>query len=146
MRAVVQRVKFSKVSLRNKVLAEIGQGLVVLLGISQSDTEEDIDYIADKILNLRVFDDEEGKLNLSVKEIRGEILVVSQFTLYGDCRKGRRPSFVEAAGPEQAVVFYKKVVEKLTESGLIVKEGKFREKMLVEIANDGPVTILLESK
>ncbi len=153
MRAVVQRVKSGKVSLQNtnksepdKVFAEIKQGFVVLLGVSKNDTQDDINYILDKLLNLRIFDDEEGKLNLSIKDVGGEILVVSQFTLYGDCRKGRRPSFVEAASPEVAQVIYQKVVDGLASSGLTVKEGKFQEKMLVEIANDGPVTLLLDSK
>ncbi len=153
MRAVVQRVKSGKVSLQNtnksepdKVFAEIKQGFVVLLGVSKNDTQDDINYTLDKLLNLRIFDDEKGKLNLSIKDVGGEILVVSQFTLYGDCRKGRRPSFVEAASPEVAQVIYQKVVDGLVSSGLTVKEGKFQEKMLVEIANDGPVTLLLDSK
>lgn len=153
MRAVVQRVKSGKVSLQNtnksepdKVFAEIKQGFVVLLGVSKNDTQDDINYTLDKLLNLRIFDDEKGKLNLSIKDVGGEILVVSQFTLYGDCRKGRRPSFVEAASPEVAQVIYQKVVDGLAGSGLTVKEGKFQEKMLVEIANDGPVTLLLDSK
>ena len=146
MKAVVQRVSQGKVSVDGKVLASIGQGLVVLLGAARGDGASDVNYIVDKILNLRIFPDVDGKLNLSVKDIDGEILVVSQFTLLGDCRKGRRPSFTEAAPPNEAMTLYKSVIEKLTKEGISVGEGKFQAMMQVKIVNDGPVTILLDSK
>ena len=145
MRAVIQRVSAGKVLVENKVLAEIKQGVVVLLGVSQDDEEKDVNYIAEKIANLRIFGDEEGKLNRSVKDIDGEVLVVSQFTLLGDCRKGRRPSFAKAAQPQKALQLYAGVIENLRAAGLAVKEGKFQALMSVEITNDGPVTILLDS-
>lgn len=145
MRAVIQRVSAGKVLVENKVLAEIKQGVVVLLGVSQDDEEKDVNYIAEKIANLRIFGDEEGKLNRSVKDIDGEVLVVSQFTLLGDCRKGRRPSFAKAAQPQKALQLYTGVIENLRAAGLAVKEGKFQALMSVEITNDGPVTILLDS-
>lgn len=146
MRAVVQRVSRGTVSVGAEVLAKIGQGLVVLLGISQRDEDEDVSYIAEKIAHLRIFSDKEGKFNLSVNDIGGEVLVVSQFTLFGDVRKGRRPSFTEAASLEKAEAFYRKVLENLRETGVKVKEGKFQAKMDVEIVNEGPVTIILDSK
>jgi len=145
LRAVIQRVSAGKVLVENKVLAEIKQGVVVLLGVSQDDEEKDVNYIAEKIANLRIFGDEEGKLNRSVKDIDGEVLVVSQFTLLGDCRKGRRPSFAKAAQPQKALQLYTGVIENLRAAGLAVKEGKFQALMSVEITNDGPVTILLDS-
>lgn len=146
MRAVVQRVNGGGVKTNNKLLSEIAQGLVVLLGIGEEDSNEDAEYIAEKITNLRIFSDAEEKLNLSVKDIGGEVLVVSQFTLMGDCRKGRRPSFAKAADPEEAMRLYKLVIEELRKGAVPVKEGKFQAKMTVEIINDGPVTILLDSK
>jgi len=146
LRAVVQRVNGGGVKTNNKLLSEIAQGLVVLLGIGEEDSNEDAEYIAEKITNLRIFSDAEEKLNLSVKDIGGEVLVVSQFTLMGDCRKGRRPSFAKAADPGEAMRLYKLVIKELRKAALPVKEGKFQAKMTVEIINDGPVTILLDSK
>lgn len=142
----MQRVKKGKVKLKGKVLANIGQGLVVLLGVSKEDNQKDVSYIVDKIANLRIFSDKEGKFNLSVKEVDGQVLAVSQFTLFGDCRRGRRPSFSKAASLEKAKILYEKVLEGLQGKGLSVKQGKFQAKMSVEIINDGPVTILLDSQ
>jgi D-tyrosyl-tRNA(Tyr) deacylase len=148
MRAVVQRVSSAKVSLKEtgEISGAIGCGLMVLLGIGTEDTEADGRYLAEKIANLRIFEDEAGKMNRSVIDIGGEILAVSQFTLYGDCRHGRRPSFTEAARPELAEPLYLSFVKVLTNLGLVVKTGIFRTDMLVDIANSGPVTLLLDSK
>lgn len=146
MRAVVQRVARGKVTVEGQVKGEIGKGYVVLLGVQVDDTEKDALYLADKVLNLRIFPDEEGKMNLSILDVGGSILVVSQFTLLGDCRNGRRPSFIQAARPEMADELYNKFVQLLKDSGLNVATGQFQTDMLVEIANDGPVTILLDSK
>ena len=145
MKAVIQRVSSAKVTTGRELLARIGKGLVILLGVAEEDGEKDKDYVADKVANLRIFDDHNGKLNLSIKNIAGEILVVSQFTLLADCRKGRRPSFAKAAQPDRANQLYKEFIEKLEESGLSVKEGRFQAKMSLELINDGPVTILLDS-
>lgn len=146
MRAVVQRVKESRVLVNDRLVGEIGRGFNVLLGISKEDTLEDLKYIKDKIINLRVFEDENDKMNLSLLDIKGDILAISQFTLYGDCRKGRRPNFMNAMGGEEAKELYEKFVEMLKESGLRVETGEFGAHMNVEIQNDGPVTILLDSK
>ncbi|MBE6072567.1 MAG: D-tyrosyl-tRNA(Tyr) deacylase [Clostridium butyricum] len=146
MRAVVQRVTSSSVSVENKVIGKINQGFNVLLGISQDDTNEDLQYIADKIINLRVFQDENDKMNLSLLDVNGEILVISQFTLYGDCRKGRRPNFMQAKGGDEARILYEEFLKILKSSGLKVETGEFGADMKVEINNDGPVTILLDSK
>lgn len=145
MRAVIQRVLSSSVEVDSITIGQIGSGINVLLGISKTDTEDDIKYIKDKILNLRIFHDEQGKLNKSINEVGGEILIVSQFTLYGDCRKGRRPSFVEALGGKEAEEIYNKFVESVRETGIKVETGKFGADMKVSIVNDGPVTILLDS-
>ncbi|MBU1397481.1 MAG: D-tyrosyl-tRNA(Tyr) deacylase [Proteobacteria bacterium] len=145
MRAVVQRVKESSVSVDGKIIGKIGAGLLVLIGIAKKDTISDIDFIADKILNLRIFEDENKKMNMSVLDIGGEILVVSQFTLLGDCRKGRRPSFIDAAEPEKANELYEKFVEKIRGRGVKVKTGIFRAMMDVSLVNDGPVTLIVES-
>lgn len=145
LRAVIQRVSSSRVSVENEPLAEIKQGLVVLLGVSQDDQEKDVNYIVEKIANIRAFDDGSGKLNLSVKDLNGEVLIISQFTLFGDCRKGRRPSFTKAAEPARALELYKSVIKKLQDIGLSVKEGQFQARMSLEIMNDGPVTLLLDS-
>ncbi|MFH1976280.1 MAG: D-aminoacyl-tRNA deacylase [Pseudomonadota bacterium] len=145
MRAVVQRVKESSVSVDGKIIGKIGAGLLVLIGIAKKDTISDIDFIADKILNLRIFEDENKKMNRSVLDIGGEILVVSQFTLLGDCRKGRRPSFIDAAEPEKANELYEKFVEKIRGRGVKVKTGIFRAMMDVSLVNDGPVTLIVES-
>lgn len=146
MRAVVQRVRKSSVSVNGEIVGEIGQGLCVLLGVGQGDSEADADYLADKTANLRIFEDGEGKLNLSCLDIQGEILVISQFTLYGDCKKGRRPSFSSAAAPEEANRLYEYFVSKIRDLGLTTATGVFREEMLVEIHNDGPVTLVLDSR
>jgi D-tyrosyl-tRNA(Tyr) deacylase len=146
MRAVVQRVAEARVKVREETVAEIGRGLAVLLGIERDDTEKDIDYLVDKIVHLRIFDDQEGKLNLSVKGTGGEVLVVSQFTLLGDCRRGRRPGYSHAAPAEIARETYSKFLTRLKEAGVGVSKGIFQEKMLVEIFNDGPVTLLLDSR
>ncbi|MBU1182563.1 MAG: D-tyrosyl-tRNA(Tyr) deacylase [Proteobacteria bacterium] len=145
MRAVVQRVKESSLSVDGKIIGKIGAGLLVLIGIAKKDTISDIDFIADKILNLRIFEDENKKMNMSVLDIGGEILVVSQFTLLGDCRKGRRPSFIDAAEPEKANELYEKFVEKIRGRGVKVKTGIFRAMMDVSLVNDGPVTLIVES-
>lgn len=146
MRAVVQRVKKSAVMVDGKVTGSIGQGLMVLIGVKKGDTEADAEYLARKIAALRVFDDENGVMNVNIKDAGGEILAVSQFTLYGDARKGNRPSYFDAAGPEEANALYRNVIERLQADGLHVEEGIFQTEMLVDIANDGPVTILLDSK
>ncbi len=146
MRAVVQRVRRAAISVDGRVRGEIGRGLVVLLGVGEEDGEEDARYLADKIVNLRIFEDEAGKMNLSLLDVRGELMAVSQFTLYGDCRQGRRPGFSRAARPERAEGLYLRFVELAREYGLRVKTGQFRAAMLVEIHNDGPVTLLLDSE
>ena len=146
MRAVIQRVQEARVEVDGEVIGKIGQGFLVLLGVRKDDTEEDVRYLADKVTGLRIFEDEAGKINLSISEVKGEILAVSQFTLYGDCRKGRRPSFDEAAPPDVAERLYELFVEELRKSGIKVETGKFRALMDVHLINSGPVTILLDSK
>ncbi len=146
MRAVVQRVTDAKVTVENTVTGAIEKGLMVLLGVEDGDCEKDADYIADKIAGLRIFDDEEGVMNLSVIDIGGEILSVSQFTLLADARKGKRPNYIKAARPEEAKRLYEYFNKHLEEKGLKVEKGIFQAEMLVEIHNDGPVTILLDSK
>jgi D-aminoacyl-tRNA deacylase len=146
MRAVVQRVSRAKVSVKGTVTGEIAQGLLVLLAVGQSDTKSDVDYMADKVAGLRVFEDSEGKMNRSLAEIRGGVLVVSQFTLYGDLRRGKRPSFDAAAGPQKARELYEYFVERIQAAGLPCQTGRFQEMMQVELVNDGPVTILLDSE
>lgn len=146
MRAVVQRVKHSNVIVDNKIVGEIGKGFNVLLGISKDDTIEDVKYLKDKIVNLRVFEDDDGKLNKSLKEVNGELLIVSQFTLYGDCRKGRRPNFMEALGGEEAEKLYLEFVNLCKDELSKVETGVFGAEMLVDIKNDGPVTLIIDSK
>lgn len=146
MRAVVQRVTSSSVSVDGKVIGAIGKGFNVLIGIAKDDTMDDLNYIKDKIVNLRVFQDENDKMNLSLLDVEGEILAISQFTLYGDCRKGRRPNFMEALGGDEAIKLYDEFVKMLKATGLKVETGEFGADMKVEIHNDGPVTILLDSK
>ena len=145
MRAVVQRVSSSKVTVEGQVTGEINKGLLVLLVVTHEDTSKDVDYIIDKTLNLRIFEDENEKMNLSLKDIGGELLVVSQFTLYGDCRKGRRPSFSTAARPEHATPLYEEFIERVKAEGINVGTGQFGAHMMVDLTNDGPVTILLDS-
>jgi D-tyrosyl-tRNA(Tyr) deacylase len=146
MRAVVQRVTRAKVTVDDKLIGEIGKGLVVLLGIARDDTKLDAAYLAEKICALRIFDDDEGKMNLSVKEAEGGVLIVSQFTLYGDVRRGLRPSWIEAAAPEVAEPMYEFFVRQVRAAVNEVATGSFRAMMQVELVNDGPVTILLDSK
>jgi D-aminoacyl-tRNA deacylase len=145
MRAVVQRVSRANVSVDGQVTGEIGPGFVVLLGVGAGDTEQAARWMADKVADLRVFEDEQGKMNRSLVESGGAVLAVSQFTLYGDCRKGRRPSFDAAARPEQARALYGKFVEFLAARGIRVEQGVFQAMMDVELVNDGPVTLLLDS-
>ena len=145
MRSVVQRVSSSSVSVDGGIIGKIDKGLMVLLGVTHDDTSKDVDYMIDKILNLRIFEDEDDKMNLSLKDVGGELLVVSQFTLYGDCRKGRRPSFTNAARPDQADKLYEEFVAKAKAQGLNVGTGQFGAHMMVDLTNDGPVTILLDS-
>ena len=146
MRAVVQRVASSRVTVDERVTGEVKKGLLVLLGVTHDDTSKDVDYMVDKVTNLRIFEDENDKMNLSLKDIGGEVMAVSQFTLYGDARKGRRPSFSDAARPDVANPLYEEFVEKLRAQGITVGPGVFGAHMMVELTNDGPVTILLESK
>jgi D-tyrosyl-tRNA(Tyr) deacylase len=146
MRAVVQRVTTSDVKVDHEIVGRIGPGLLVLLGVSRFDEEKDAAYLADKVAHLRIFEDDEGKMNLSLLETSGEALVVSQFTLLGDCRKGRRPSFVQAAPPERAEQLYQYFVDQFRLKGIRVSTGQFQAKMAVSLVNDGPVTLILESK
>jgi D-aminoacyl-tRNA deacylase len=145
MRVVVQRVSEARVEVDNAVTGSIGRGLVVLLGVGQGDTEADADYLAGKVVGLRVFPDESHKMNRSVADCGGALLVVSQFTLYGDCRKGRRPSFDGAAAPDLANRLYEYFVAKLREAGLRVETGIFQASMALHLVNDGPVTLILDS-
>ena len=146
MRAVVQRVTQARVTVAEKIAGEIGNGLVVLLGVARDDTQADADYLAAKIVALRIFDDSEGRMNLSLKEVGGGILIVSQFTLYGDVRRGLRPSWSDAASPEVAQPLYERFVTKTTVLVPDVATGSFRSMMQLELVNDGPVTILLDSR
>jgi D-tyrosyl-tRNA(Tyr) deacylase len=146
MRAVVQRVSRAQVSVGKEIVGKVGPGLLVLLGVSKIDTKADAEYLAAKILGLRIFEDETGKMNLSLFETRGSVLAVSQFTLCGDSRKGRRPSFDEAAPPDVARGLYEYFVSKIREAGILCETGQFQAMMQVELVNDGPVTILLDSK
>ena len=145
MRAVVQRVKESTVKSDKEIVGQIGSGLLVLLGVAKDDTAKEADYLANKIINLRIFEDQDGKMNRSLLETGGELLAVSQFTLLADCRKGRRPSFIEAAEPEKAIDLYEKFVDIVRAKGIGVQTGRFRAQMEVALVNDGPVTIIIES-
>ena len=145
MRCVVQRVKEASVTVAGETVGKIGPGYMVLIGVRVEDTEKDVRYMADKVPNLRIFEDAEDKMNLSLKDIGGEILAVSQFTLYGDARGGRRPSFIAAARPEAANELYEQLVASWREQGIHVETGRFRTHMEVGLINDGPVTILLDS-
>jgi D-tyrosyl-tRNA(Tyr) deacylase len=145
MRALLQRVSYCKVRVDGREVSSIGTGLLVLLGVSTVDDEKDVDFIVGKVLSLRIFDDPEGKLNLSLAEVGGELMVVSQFTLYGDTRKGRRPSFIKAAEPERAQALYEMACERFAAGGFPPARGVFQAHMEIELVNDGPVTIMLES-
>jgi D-aminoacyl-tRNA deacylase len=146
MRAVVQRVRRAKVAVNASTTGEIGLGLVVLIGVGHNDTEDDVNYLAAKIAGLRIFEDADGKMNLSAADVGGSVLAVSQFTLYGDVRKGKRPSFDAAAPPEPARRLYEVFVAQIRAAGLRCETGRFQETMQVELVNEGPVTILLDSK
>ena len=146
MRAVIQRVSEASVEISDAVVGQIGPGLVVLLGVGRDDANADADYLAEKILNLRVFEDDDGKMNLSISETGGSMLVVSQFTLYGDVRRGRRPSYSDAAEPDKANELYEYFVERLRSFGVRVETGVFQAMMKVSLTNEGPVTILLDSR
>jgi D-tyrosyl-tRNA(Tyr) deacylase len=146
MRAVVQRVKEAKVVVEGKTVGEIGHGLLVFLGVEQADEIEDAEYLVSKIINLRIFKDNEQKFNLSLVDVKGEMLVVSQFTLLGDCRKGRRPSFSDAAPPEKAQKLYEDFMKLVAKNNITVASGEFQAMMDVSLVNDGPVTMLLDSK
>lgn len=146
MKAVLQRVTEARVTVAGEIVGQIGRGVLVLLGVEQGDSTADVHQLADKLLALRFFDDAEGKMNLALADIGGEVLVVSQFTLLGDCRKGRRPSFTAAAPPELAEPLYEQFVAAVGIKGVRVATGKFRAQMLVSLVNDGPVTLLLDSR
>lgn len=146
MRAVVQRVHSASVSADGKIAGRIDRGLLVYLGVGKNDTENDVEWMCEKVANLRIFEDENGKMNLSLLQINGEMLVISQFTLYGDCRRGRRPSFDEAAPPEDGQRLYEMFIEKVSQQVRKVEKGIFGAHMEVESVNDGPVTILLDSE
>lgn len=146
MRAVVQRVSQGAVRVEDEVTGAIEKGLMVLLGVGREDSEKDARYLADKISGLRIFEDEAGKMNLSLEDMGGSMLVVSQFTLYGDCSKGRRPSFMDAAPPEAAEQLYETFIEAVRFKGIPVKSGRFQTHMEVSLTNDGPVTLIVESK
>lgn len=146
MRAIIQKVTRASVTVENKLISEIGNGYMVLLAVKENDDKDDLSYIKRKISNLRIFEDNEGKMNLSLKQTGGDILLVSQFTLYGDARKGNRPSFTESAGLEKANNYYEKLRDELIDEGFNVKTGKFQAHMEVSLVNDGPVTIILDSE
>jgi D-tyrosyl-tRNA(Tyr) deacylase len=145
MRAVIQRVKESSVTIDQEVVARINAGLLVLIGVNRQDTEIDADQLAKKTSQLRIFEDEQGKMNCSLIDIGGEMLIVSQFTLYGDCRKGRRPSFIAAALPDQAEILYESFITKVKGMGVPVQTGRFGARMTVSLVNDGPVTLIVDT-
>lgn len=145
MRAVVQRVREARATIDGEIVGEINSGLCVLLGIKAGDTEKDVNWMAEKLVNLRVFEDDDDKLNLSVLDKSGQMLIISQFTVYGDCRKGRRPSFSEAAAPDEANRLYQLVVQKVKAMGIEIATGIFQTHMIIELANDGPVTLVIDS-
>lgn len=146
MRAVLQRVNRASVKVDGEIIGEIGKGLLVFLGVCDEDGQDDLTYLADKITGLRIFEDENEKMNLSVEDVNGEILVISQFTLFGDCRKGKRPSFIAAGKPDYAKAMYEKFIDYIKSKGFNVQHGIFGADMKVELLNDGPVTLLLDSK
>ena len=145
MRAVIQRVKQASVAVDDQLVGSINKGLLLFLGIHRQDGEKELTWMVDKVINLRIFEDSDRKMNLSLNDIGGEILIVSQFTLYGDCRKGRRPGYSEAAAPEQAQELYEKFIETVQQKGLITASGTFQAMMDVTLVNDGPVTLLIDS-
>ena len=146
MRAVIQRVAESAVHVQDELVGRIGPGLLVLLGVGHADSTDEADYLVSKIVHMRIFEDSAGKMNRSLLDVGGQMLVVSQFTLVGDCRKGRRPSFVQAADPEMAEALYEYFVRKVAKEGIRVATGRFGAKMAVSLINDGPVTLIVESK
>ena len=146
MLALIQRVSYASVEVNKEKISEIGKGILVFLGIEKNDTKKDSDYLANKIVNLRIFEDSQGKMNLSVKNISGEIMVVSEFTLVGDCKKGLRPSFDRAMPPEEAEKFYRYFIEACKNSGITVKEGLFRSFMHISLVNEGPVTFFINTR
>ncbi|RSK27984.1 D-tyrosyl-tRNA(Tyr) deacylase [Bacillus sp. HMF5848] len=146
MKVVVQRAKHAQVTVGDNIVGRIDYGLMVLVGVTHDDTEEDARYVAEKVANLRIFEDETGKMNLSLLDVKGAVLSVSQFTLYGDCRKGRRPNFMSAAKPDHATGIYELFNDSLRELGVLVETGAFGEMMDVTFTNDGPVTLIVESK
>ncbi|HSO66940.1 MAG TPA: D-aminoacyl-tRNA deacylase [Desulfatirhabdiaceae bacterium] len=146
MIAVIQRVKQSSVAINGSVIGRIGGGMLTLLGVAEPDTVHDVDFLTEKLVNLRIFEDKSGKMNRSLVDIHGEMLVVSQFTLLADCKKGRRPSFVAAARPEKAIPLYERFIEQIRKAGLPVQTGQFGAMMDVTLINDGPVTLIVESK
>lgn len=146
MRIIIQRVTEASVTVDQQIIGSIGQGVLLLVGFTDQDTEADLDYMVEKIINLRIFEDSQGKMNLSLADIKGELLSVPQFTLYADCRKGRRPSFINAARPETAIPMYEQFNKKIAQSGLLLQTGQFGADMKVALINDGPVTIMLDSQ
>lgn len=146
MKALIQRVKNAKVTVKGEIVGQIGTGFLVLLGVAPTDTQKDIEFLVDKIKNLRVFEDENEKMKLSLLDVKGEVLIVSQFTLYADCKGGRRPSFADAAAPEFAKEMYIKFVQEFKKAGITTQEGVFGAMMDVSLVNAGPVTIILDSK
>ena len=146
MRVIIQRVSEASVSIDSQVKAKIGYGLMILVGISTEDNQEDIDWLTQKIINLRVFNDENGKMNLSLLDVKGEVLLISQFTLFASTKKGNRPSFIQSAKPEIAVPLYEQLIESLKATGIEIKTGTFGADMKVSLTNDGPVTISIDSK
>jgi D-aminoacyl-tRNA deacylase len=145
MRVVLQRVKEARVEVTGATVGSISTGLLILIGVTSTDTQQDADYLADKVINLRIFPDEDGRMNRSILEVGGSLLVVSQFTLYGDCKKGRRPSFDRAAPPEQARRLYEYFIERLSSRNIIVQTGVFQAEMQIHLVNDGPVTFVIDS-
>lgn len=145
MRVVIQRVKYANVKVDDKIVGEINEGMLVLLGIKNGDTRKEMEWLANKIVGLRIFEDEDGKMNKELKDIGGEILLISQFTLYGDCIKGKRPSFIEAARPEVAIPLYEELIENIKSKNIKVETGVFGADMKVELLNDGPVTLVIDT-
>lgn len=146
MRAVVQKVKYSSVTVDNEIIGKIDNGFMILLGVTHEDTLKEVEWLSKKIKDLRIFEDQDGKMNLSLEDVKGEVLIISQFTLYGNCIKGRRPSFTNAAKPDHAENLYNKFIEKFQSFGIKTQTGKFGADMKVELLNDGPVTMIIDTK